>query len=159
MSIFLEKNLKIFGFRTITFFSSLLEPWNFWNRFLRSVQLRIRCFRAVLARKKAYFGQKFQFFRKKIDNFCFPTITYLFDFLESQIIKRPLIFACFEHTKSLILPKMKKLPKLDRLTLKGLFFKIVFSFEVIFGFYGKKLPKDKKFQVSGTLLKFSLILG
>ena len=49
-----------------------------------------------MARKKAYFGQKFQFFRKKIDNFCFSTITYLFDFLESQIIKRSLIVACFE---------------------------------------------------------------
>ena len=90
MSIFLKK-LKFFGFRTITFFSSLLESWNFWNRFLRSVQLRKRCFRAVLARKKAYFGQKFQFFRKKIDNFCFSTITYLFDFLVNQIIKRSLI--------------------------------------------------------------------
>ena len=59
---------KICGFSIITFFRDFLEPQTFL-RSLYWISYTSKCVEAISARKKAYFVQKYQFFRK-VEKIC-----------------------------------------------------------------------------------------
>ena len=126
---FFWKKRKIFGFRTITFFSDLLGPsialfaiafyglfnldWDVLGQFWQEMK-------PILAKNVNISKKNWQFLF-----FDHNLFLWLLRVLNYKAIAHFRLFwtFCFEYTKSPFLPKMKKLPKLDKLTLKGYFVK------------------------------------
>ena len=157
---FLEKKWKFSVFGPWLFFSDFLGSLTFCSRFLQSVKLRIRCFRAVLARKNTLFGQKCQFFSKNLKFLFFDhnLLLWLLRVSNYKAIAQFRLFWSFLWAyKKLYFSENKKTPKIDKLTLKGDFVKLV----SVFGSSSVltiKITPGPKMSFLCDNLKFSLIL-
>ena len=98
------ENRTIFGFLTITFFSDHLDQKHFRNR---SGCIQNKLFWGSLNEKKANFGQKCQYLRKKSKFFVFRPLFFQWPvrvlnfFAYFRLFKRKLVYLrLFEHTRS-----------------------------------------------------------